>query len=327
MADLLHLQVVAPGDLAPHVVDYVEHLDSSLNIVVMVGAARRPTGDVVTFSVARESINDVLGGLTELGVVAEGAVTVFHTELALSEHADTVQERAPGDPNDTVIWDEVAAKLTQSVGVTLPFLAYFVVAAVIAAVGVLTDSPILIVGAMVVGPEYGSLASVAFGFHRRDLGLVRRGAGAFAVGTAVAVAAALLVSLLVRAVGQVPDVYTDGLRPLTEFITKPDLFTAIVAGAAGIAGMLALTQGRGDTLVGVLISVTTIPAIAEVGVGLAFGDGDEVTGALAQLGVNLSCLVAVGVATLVVLRRLSPVRRRPGPHAPVSGEVAVAPPD
>jgi uncharacterized membrane protein len=84
------------------------------------------------------------------------------------------------------------------------------------------------------------------------------------------------------------------------------VFTVLVAMAAAVAGMLALTQGRAGTLVGVLISVTTIPAIAAIGVGLAFARRSEVLGALAQLGINLVCLIVVGVATLAALRRATP---------------------
>ncbi|MBA3605294.1 MAG: DUF389 domain-containing protein [Actinomycetota bacterium] len=320
MADVLHLQVVAPHSLGAEVSTYVEEIDAACNVIVLVDAARQPRGDVITFDVPREAINDVLDHLEALGVAEHGSVTVFHTELTMSRAAERAHLRAPGDPDDTVIWDEVAVKLRQAVSVTLPFIAFFVVAAVIAAAGVLTDSPILIVGAMVVGPEYGPLAAVAFGIHRRDGWLMGRGAFAFGLGTASAIGAATLTALVVRALGQVPDPYSTDQRPLTAFITEPDLFTALVAVAAAVAGMLALTQDRAGTLVGVLISVTTIPAIAAIGVGIAFGNGDEVSGAATQLAINLGCLVAVGVVTLSVLRRSTPhLRHSTDPVAPAAG--------
>jgi len=104
-------------------------------------------------------------------------------------------------------------------------------------------------------------------------------------------------------IDRVPEPYRLDERELTTFIADPDVFTVIVAAAAAVAGMLALTQDRAGTLVGVLISVTTIPAIAEIGVGVALGQGDDVLGALAQLGLNLVCLVLAGVATAVPKRR------------------------
>ncbi|MFV0308447.1 MAG: DUF389 domain-containing protein [Desertimonas sp.] len=311
MADLIHLQVVAPAGLREEVTAYVEDNEAALNVVVWTGAARQPHGDVLTFDVPREAINQILADFEEMGVVEHGSITVFHTELTLSHHAEQAHDDAPGDPVDTVIWDEVAVTLRAAAVPSMTYVAFYVVAAVIGAVGVLTDSPILIVGAMVVGPDYAPLASVAFGIHRRDRQLVKRGAVTFAIGAAVAIGTAALIALLIRVLGQTPEPYSLDQRPNTEFITNPDIFTVIVAAAAAVAGMMALTQQRAGTLVGVLISVTTVPAMAEIGVQIAFGHAQGIGGALTQLGLNLACIVTVGSATLAILQRASPDLTRP----------------
>ena len=93
---------------------------------------------------------------------------------------------------------------------------------------------------------------------------------------------------------------------------QPPLFAyrvVIVAVLAAIAGIMSLTQEKAGTLVGVLISVTTIPAAAAVGVYSAHGRWNDAFGSLAQLLLNLVLLVAVGGATLRV-ERLVHVRRR-----------------
>ncbi|MDQ3738839.1 MAG: DUF389 domain-containing protein [Actinomycetota bacterium] len=306
MAELVHVQIVATERTSRRAAEVIDADPSACNIVHLRDAARSPRGDVFMFDIAREGINGTLGRLRQLGVEEDGAISVFHTDLALSRRADTAHDVVPGEPDDTVIWDEVAATLRQSVSLRFAYLAYFAVAAVIAAAGILTDSPILIVGAMVVGPEYGPLASMGFGVQSGDVELVRKGFTTFLVGSGFGAAAGLATALVVRALDRVPAVYEEDGRSLTAFITEPDLFSVIVAVAAAVAGTLALTQDRSGTLVGVLISVTTIPAIADIGVGLAFGDGGEVAGAAAQLGINLVCLVSVGALTLTVLRRITP---------------------
>ena len=114
------------------------------------------------------------------------------------------------------------------------------------------------------------------------------------------------------------DQYTPEDRQLTAFIANPDMLAAVVAILAGVVGMLSLTEGRSGTLIGVLVSVTTIPAVANVGVATAYGAWGEVGGAALQLGVNLAGLVVAGVVTLAVQARLTtrrPVaRRRPSPR-------------
>jgi len=74
-----------------------------------------------------------------------------------------------------------------------------VIAGLIGAVGILTNSQILIVGAMVVGPEYGAILSLAFGATRWDSSRMLRSAAALAVGFTLAVAGALLLALIIRA--------------------------------------------------------------------------------------------------------------------------------
>jgi hypothetical protein len=77
----------------------------------------------------------------------------------------------------------------------------------------------------------------------------------------------------------------------------------VVAVLAGVVGMLSLTESRSGALVGVLVSVTTIPAVANVGVAAAYREWSEVVGAMLQLGLNVAALAAAGVATLTVQHR------------------------
>ncbi len=101
-----------------------------------------------------------------------------------------------------------------------------------------------------------------------------------------------------------------GEHPLTDFISKPDAFSFIVAFVAGAAGMLSLTSAKSGALIGVLVSVTTIPAAANIGVAAAYGEWGEFRGALLQLVLNLTAIVLAGVGTLFVERLIYVKRRR-----------------
>jgi uncharacterized membrane protein len=104
------------------------------------------------------------------------------------------------------------------------------------------------------------------------------------------------------------------VHPNTHFISDPDEFSFIVAVFAGTAGMLSLTSAKSGALVGVLISVTTIPAAANIGVAAAYSDWSEWRGAMAQLAVNLSAILLAGIVTLFIQRRLYQRRRRAHLH-------------
>ena len=219
-----------------------------------------------------------------------------------------------GSPADAVGWEEVESRTSESAELSGSFVAFMVLATMIAAIGILTDSVILIIGAMIVGPEFGPLAGVCVALVHRRLALARRSLVALAVGFPVAIAASYLGTVLVRAAGRGPDELAE--HPATLFISSPDLFSVIVALLAGIAGVLSLSTAKSGALIGVLVSVTTIPAAANVGVAAAYRDWNELGGAAFQLGINLIAIVLAGIATLGLQRALFVRRKRAARSAP-----------
>ena len=65
---------------------------------------------------------------------------------------------------------------------SISFQAFLAIACLLAAIGAITDSPVTVVGAMVLGPEFGPLAAIAAGAVLRRRDLVVRGATAIGVG-------------------------------------------------------------------------------------------------------------------------------------------------
>jgi len=206
------------------------------------------------------------------------------------------------------VWEEVEERTSESAELSGSFVAFMVLATLIAAVGILTDSLILIIGAMVVGAEFGPLAGVCVAVVQQRLPLARRSLVALGVGFAAAIGATLLGTLILRAVGTAPDELSEEIHPATLFISEPSTWSIIVAVLAGVAGVLSLTTAKSGALIGVLISVTTIPAAANVGVAAAYADWGEFTGALVQLLINVLSILVAGIATLALQRAV--YRRR-----------------
>ena len=158
---------------------------------------------------------------------------------------------------------------------SVSYLAFLTIATLLAAVAIVNDSATLVIGAMVLGPEFGPLAALAVALvHRRpDMGAPgARGAGRR---FAVAIAITTLVALLGRWLGWFGTDLLAADRPATGFITQPDRWSLVVAVLAGVAGVLSLTSARSGALVGVFISVTTVPAAGEMALALAVGSGTD----------------------------------------------------
>ncbi len=93
-------------------------------------------------------------------------------------------------------------------------------------------------------------------------------------------------------------------KQLILFISHPDALSIVVAALAGVAGALAITLPDARGLVGVFVSVTTIPAAANIGVAFGAGDWHDMLGAAVQLLVNVTTVLIAGAITLEIRHRL-----------------------
>jgi uncharacterized hydrophobic protein (TIGR00271 family) len=307
---VIHLRIVAPEEVAHRALEILEASPAVLNIVHLHGVARKPEGDVILCDVAREEASVILGDLKELEIPRVGSIAVEQVDIAMSDAADAAEKAAPGLPSDAVVWEEVEQRTSENTELSIGFLLFMVLAMQIGAVGILTDQPILIVGAMVVGPEFGPLAGLSVALVGRRPDFARRSLTALGVGFAAGIVLAWVVTLVYKWTGVAPDDFRTSAHDLTGFISKPDFFSFTVAFAAGIVGMLSLTNAKSGALIGVLISVTTIPAASNIGVAAAYGDWDQAAGAAGQLAINLTTIVLAGVLTLSIQRRGFIARRR-----------------
>jgi uncharacterized hydrophobic protein (TIGR00271 family) len=280
---------------------------------------------VILCDVAREDASRVLTELRALRLHHEGSIAVEYIDIAISDAAREAERLAPGAVGDAVVWETVRARTFEEADFSFTFVAFMVLATLIAAMGILTDSIILIIGAMIVGPEFGPLAGISVAAVEQRWTLVRRSMVALLIGFPAGITAAFCLTLALDATGVAPEQIPD-TRDATFFISHPDTYSVLVALAAGIAGTLSLTTIKSGALIGVLVSVTTIPAAGNIAVAFADGDWSEWRGAQLQLAVNLGAIIFAGVATLLLQRwayaRRAAVRRaRLGEHESVGPPV------
>jgi uncharacterized hydrophobic protein (TIGR00271 family) len=305
---LLHVRLVVPQDLVPDVLAFLRAAPEVTNVWTLPGGAVKPEGDVVSCDVAKEEGTAVLHHLRELGLEHRGSIAVESVDASVSDVALAAERAAPGSPADAVVWEEVESRLEESATLSVSFLVLITIATMLAAIGIITDSIVLIIGAMVVGPEFGPLAGVSVALSEGRAELARRSLAALAVGFPAGILAAAVLTLVLVDVGVAPDELVRAEQELTLFISQPNWYSVIVAVLAGTAGMLALVSAKAGPLIGVLISVTTIPSAANVGVAVAYGSWDEALRAAVHLAINVVAIVASGLVVLWVAKRAG-VRR------------------
>lgn len=304
---MLHLTITVAPDVADDVLEILRASDVVSGIVRQAGIAERPSGDVVEADVPREAADAIVRALVDRGVHEDGIMRIEPVETWVSQRALDDERRAPGDASDAVVWAQVVQRSYEDSRVTGSYLAFFLLATIIAAIGIVLDSQILTIGAMVLGPEFGAVAALGVALVGHRPTLLGMAARSLAIGFAVAIVLTTALALVARVAGwiRLEDI---AVREETAFIYRPDQWSVVVALVAAAAGVIAITSSRSGGLSGVFISVTTIPAAGNLALALAFGVWDEALGSATQLLVNVAAMTAAGWVTLVVIRA-----RRSGP--------------
>lgn len=296
---MLHLRVIAPEELRDSIIDVLRSEVGVANILLYPGAALEPVGDEITADIARECANSVIKKLKDIDVQHRGAITLEVLDTVLSTRAHTAEDEAEGDPADAVVWDELIGRTREEATLSVTFLLFLTLACLLAAVGVVTDSTVTVVGAMVVGPEFGPLAALSVALVRRRLDLARRASLALLIGFPLAMVITAVGTVGAQAAGWLS---MDSVKQLSEvdFIFQVGPLSFVVALLAGAAGMLSLVSARSAALVGVFISVTTVPAAGFSVVAAILGDWDVAAKSALQLAVNLVGIVIAGVLVLLL---------------------------
>jgi len=203
---------------------------------------------------------------------------------------------------DGFAWIEILGQARANSRPLARYLALINVAAVIAALGVITNSSILIVGAMAVSPDLLPICATSVGLVRGNYDLTRRAFTTLTLGLGLVVLTAAVLSALLKWANLLPDGFAVEQSSLST-LAKTDYSTVLIALAAGVAGMLSF-ETRASTAVGVAISVTTIPASAYLGVAIGGGGIEHALGAAVVLAINVSLLIVSGTLTLLVQRLL-----------------------
>jgi uncharacterized hydrophobic protein (TIGR00271 family) len=316
---MLHLRITSPTDLTEQVVAVFVDDPAVSQLAVIEGASRVPVGDIVHVDVAREAANELIDRLDALDLPQHGTIHVEPVTTWVSRAGFEAERHTPGASADAVVWADVTQRAYEESELNWTYVAFMTLATLLAAIAIVVDSQVLVIGAMVLGPEFVAIAALGLALVRRRWTLFTLAARTLLIGFAVAITATTLAALAARGLGWVSVQDVTGPRPGTDFIYSPDRWSFIVALIAAAAGVLSLTSAKMGGLSGVFISVTTVPAAGNVALGIAVGAGQEVRGSALQLALNITGMILAGWATLalqhVIWNRKAGHRRRLLRHA------------
>jgi uncharacterized hydrophobic protein (TIGR00271 family) len=309
---VLHLQILSPVELTATVLDTLADAEGVGNVVLIRNAAIRPLGDVVQCEVARMSATLLFERLRALGLDRAGALTVVEAEWVEVDGGADAMTDADAIPieADAIVWEQLAKRTHDDARLSRSYAILMALAGILACLAILTNNVILVVGAMIVSPDFGPTAGLAVAIITRRSNAAGESLAALLVGFALAAGAAFVVAWTTVVLGIVPQSYELGAGSLSDLVEGVNGVAFVAAFVAGMAGAISLGSAKSGAVVGVAVSITTIPAAANIGVTLAFGEFDSALSSLALLLLNVFGLVSAELLTFMGSRRVARRARR-----------------
>lgn len=192
--------------------------------------------------------------------------------------------------------DELVEDIKDSAKITPVFVVMVVLATIVACVGLIKDSPAIIIGAMVIAPLLGPNTALALGTMLGNTKMIRSAIYSNMLGLAVAVFISIFVGYFA---------ITDPINSEITSRTVVDIGDIALALASGAAGAVAFTTGASATLVGVMVAVALLPPTAACGMLMGSGNYTQAAGAAVLAATNIVC-INLSSAAILLIQGVSP---------------------
>ena len=321
-----YLEITVPTGHRQNVLDILE--DERIDYVVSDETSGRGYTAVVRFPLPTRAVEPVLDRLNRTGISDEARVIVVDAETVISQQFDDLLDQhshsgTKGERTSRQVLRTKAEELTPAFPIYATML---LMSAVVATAGLLADSPAVVVGSMVIAPLIGPALAANVGIVTGDDNLKSTGFAYQALGITIVVVASIGLATLARVGGLEPGGVDIVVVAELQERVSPNLLSLVIALGAGVAGILSLTRGFSEAIVGVMIAAALIPPAAAVGITVAWGMYGAAAGATVLVVVNLLSINLAALVTLWVagyrpqgLFEVSPTRRPTYTYATIFG--------
>lgn len=302
-----------PPDRAALLVEELSTFDGTVTLSRQRHASVQPPGDVVTVEVLDRAVSPLFALLSRYGAGSEDDVSVSTSEPTGIVSASSSAALA-GDPASSS-FEEVETMLEREATMGANKAAAMAAAGGIAAVGILTNSVHLVIGAMVIAPGFEPFLKLALRVTGRGRSF-NRGLIDIAVGWTVLIVGAAVGALVLRSFGVSLDSPSGGYLShgaLESYWRDLTASATVVAVVGAAAGAILVMSNRPVLTAGVMIALALVPGAALVGVAVVEADpGLAIDGA--RRWAHDAVVVTVVGSGVMALYRLSRGRGLGGPQ-------------
>ncbi|TVQ04855.1 MAG: TIGR00341 family protein [Balneolaceae bacterium] len=187
--------------------------------------------------------------------------------------------------------EELYEDIKEVVDFSWVYLLLIALSCIVAANGLIRNSPAMVIGAMVIAPILGPNVGLALATTLGDRALMKRSLKSIMYGFSLG----MILSILMGSIFEInPEVYEISSRTTVSFA---DIALGL---AAGVAGCLSFTRGISAAVIGVMVAVALLPPMVATGLLIGNGMYDLAIGAGLLTVTYIICVNLAGVLTFLL---------------------------
>lgn len=248
-----------------------------------------------------ELTEKILGDITDkFGENADYRIILLPVAATLPKHVvedSDEEEKTTGKKDESdgrvkrISRDELYEDIKEVVDFSWVYLVLIALSCIVAANGLIRNSPAMVIGAMVIAPILGPNVGLALATTLGDIQLLKRSLKSIFFGFSLGMILSIIMGLVIPFN---PEVYEIASRTEVSFA---DIALGL---AAGVAGCLSFTRGISAAVIGVMVAVALLPPMVATGLLLGSGQYNLALGAALLTVTYIICVNLAGVLTFVL---------------------------
>ncbi len=319
------IQITIPNDKIESVIEILKNL-GLVGIFILTG--EEDSLILVRTRIIKESY--VVEELNKIGVgVTFGIIDIVELKATIpplemiggkDKEKDALENR--------IAIEEIYNDILRNGSLNKNYLIFIVISAIVAAIGLLTSNPAIVVASMVIAPLMGPILALSYGLVIKDRLLIRESAKTEAIGFLLAISIGFGMGIFGIFMGIKTNIPS-------EIVVRGELdglgitLNIILAIAVGIAVGFSLTGGISSALVGIAIGASIMPPVVNIGICMLLGFGFYAGNSLLIFLINFICIVTVAYIVFRMKKVRAPIKTWAnwrGPKLPKKKEEIEKPP-
>ncbi|MHA1916868.1 MAG: TIGR00341 family protein [Candidatus Ranarchaeia archaeon] len=261
------------------------------NLILLKG----DNNSLIIFRAKRTQTPEILTRLENIGVgVRSGIIDIVPLSACVPEKASTTKIEEDSKIRERISTEEIRKNILDASKIGLTYPIFIIIASILSNIGLLLNSPTLIIASMILSPLLGPILAISFGSITKDKKIIINGLKGQFIGVILGFLSGIIMGFALHLVN--PTFQVTNEMAVRAFPTGLDLLIAL---CAGIGVGFSVTGSIQSALVGVAIAVALLPPLTNSGLAFSLQFFDLGIGSLILAAMNITI---INVCALIIFK-------------------------